>query len=84
MEEMTTQTVVYRRLPDILPRKSRTFWSCGPSEGTLARAVSTTSGCPCQGSPAVLSCRHLARSPQLSTSTSIDVMSPKRSSKSLG
>ncbi len=35
-------------------------WSCGSSEGTLA---STTSEGLCQGAPAALSCRHLARSP---------------------
>ncbi len=32
----------------------------GSSEGILARAVSTTSDCLCQGAPAALSCRHLA------------------------
>jgi hypothetical protein len=36
-------------------------WSCGPSEGTLARAASTTSEGLCQGPPVALSCRHLAR-----------------------
>jgi hypothetical protein len=40
---------------------SGTVWSCGPSEGTLARPASTTSEGLCQGSPTEFSYRHLAR-----------------------
>ena len=53
-------------------------WYCGPSERTLARAASTTSEGLCEGAPAALWFRHLARSPHLSTSTSNDVLPPKR------
>ena len=39
--------------------QSGTVWPCGPSEGSLARVVSTTSRGLCQGAPGALSCRHL-------------------------
>ncbi len=42
-----------------------TAWPCRPSEGTLARATSTTSEGLCQGAPVALSCRQLARPPDV-------------------
>ncbi len=63
-----------------------TVGACGPSEGTLAGAVSTTPWGRCRWIPVALACRHLARSPRWQmTATSTDVLLTfKGSSNALG